>query len=101
MSHANNWANPSKASEQEIAEMASALEERGRALDQQQVNSALMSVLAPAPGDRLLEAGCGSGVLCRLMAPAVAPGGKITGLDISPELISIAQNMRERQAWPI
>jgi|SRR5271157_1003741 len=92
MSHANNWANPSNASDQEIAEMASGLEERGRAPDQLQVNSALMNVLAPAPGDRLLEIGCGSGVLCRWMASAVAPNGRITGLDISPQLIGIARD---------
>jgi ubiquinone/menaquinone biosynthesis C-methylase UbiE len=92
MSHTNNWANPSKASLHEISEMAAALEERGRAPDQLQVNNALMCVLAPSPGDHLLEAGCGSGILCRQIAPAVAPDGRITGLDISPELVSIAQN---------
>jgi ubiquinone/menaquinone biosynthesis C-methylase UbiE len=92
MSYTNNWANPSKAGRQEIAEMASALEERGKAPDQQQVNSALMSILSLTPGDHIFEAGCGSGLLCRLMAAAVIPGGGITGLDISPELISIAQS---------
>jgi arsenite methyltransferase len=92
MSHENNWANPSKTSREEIAEMASALEERGRAPDQVQVNEALLRVLAPGPGDRLLEAGCGSGILCRQVAPAVTPHGSITGLDISPELLGIARN---------
>ena len=72
--------------------MASALEERGRALDQQQVNSALISDLAPAPGDHLIEVGCGSGLLCRLIAPMLNLGGRITGLDISPEIITFAQN---------
>jgi ubiquinone/menaquinone biosynthesis C-methylase UbiE len=97
MSNSNNWSNPSKTSREEIAEMASALEERGRATDQLQVNAALLRVLAAAPGDRLLEAGCGSGILCRQIAPAVAPDGQVTGLDISPELVSIAQNLA-RQA---
>ena len=92
MIQSNNWANPSMAGAQEIAEMASALEERGRALDQQQINSALISKLAPTPGDHLIEVGCGSGLLCRLMAPMVSPGGQITGLDISPEIITFAQN---------
>ncbi|MGB8212601.1 MAG: methyltransferase domain-containing protein [Anaerolineales bacterium] len=90
--HANNWANLSRASRQEIADMASALEERGRAPDQLEVNAALLRVLAPVAGDRLLEAGCGSGLLCRQVAPAIAPGGRITGLDISPELLHIARN---------
>jgi ubiquinone/menaquinone biosynthesis C-methylase UbiE len=95
--HANNWANPSKASRQEIHEMASALEERGRAPDQLQVNQALMRILTALPGDRVLEAGCGSGILCRQIAPAVIPGGRITGMDISPEFVSIAQD-HARQA---
>lgn len=92
MSHANNWADPSRASGQEIADMAIKLEKRSQAPDQQKVNSALLGVLTPLPGQRLLEAGCGTGVLCRLIAPAVAPGGSITGVDISPEFIRIAQN---------
>jgi ubiquinone/menaquinone biosynthesis C-methylase UbiE len=90
--HANNWANPSNVSRQEIAEMASALEQRGRAPDQLQLNEALMQVLAARPGDRLLEAGCGSGIPYSQRTQAVVPDGSLTGLDISPELVSIAQN---------
>jgi ubiquinone/menaquinone biosynthesis C-methylase UbiE len=92
MSRVNNWADPSRASAQDVAEMAAALEGRGQAFDQQRVNAALMNVLAPGIGEHILEVGCGSGVLCRLMAPEVIPGGEITGLDISPEFIRIARN---------
>jgi len=95
MSHSNNWSNPSQTSAEEIANMAAALEERGQAVDQQQANTALVDVLAPAPGERLLEVGCGSGLLCRRMAPAIAPGGWVTGLDISPGLTRIAQNIAD------
>jgi ubiquinone/menaquinone biosynthesis C-methylase UbiE len=96
MSHLNNWSDPSKASAQDIAEMARALEERGKAPDQQQVNSALMKMLAPGPGEHLLEAGCGTGLLCRSMATAVLPGGRITGLDISPGLLGFARDNARR-----
>ena len=91
MSHVNNWSNPSKASMQDVVEMAASLEGRAQAPDQLQVNAALMSVLAPSIGEYLLEVGCGSGVLCRLIAPSIIPGGKITGMDISPEFVRIAQ----------
>ncbi len=91
MSHINRWANPSHASAQEIADMANHLEARAQAQDQQQVNSALMEIIAPAPGEQLLEVGCGSGVLCRSMALGVAPHGRITGVDISPSLVRIAK----------
>jgi ubiquinone/menaquinone biosynthesis C-methylase UbiE len=91
MSYVNNWANSSKASMQDVQEMAIALEERAQALDQLQVNGALVDTLAPVTGEHILEVGCGSGVLCRQIAPAVVPGGKITGVDISPEFLRIAQ----------
>ena len=99
MSHANNWAYPSAASPQDLVDMAAALEERGRALDQQPVNATLISVLAPAPGERLLEAGSGTGMLCRQMAAASAIGarqGMVTGVDISPGFIHIAQGYAAR-----
>jgi ubiquinone/menaquinone biosynthesis C-methylase UbiE len=102
MNHTNNWANPSAASPQDVADMAAALEERGRALDQQPVNAALIDVLAPAPGQSLLEAGSGTGMLCRHAAAAAAaagpqtPGGRVTGLDISPGFMGIAQGYAAR-----
>ena len=91
MSHVNNWANPSKASMQDVHEMATALEERAQALDQVQVNDTFVDTLAPVTGEHILEVGCGSGVLCRQIAHKVVPEGKITGVDISPEFLRIAQ----------
>ncbi len=97
MSPANNWANPSAAGAQDLADMAASLEERGRALDQQPVNAALINQLAPAPGERLLEAGSGTGMLSRQIAAALAPGSAlITGLDISPGFLRIAQDYAAR-----
>jgi ubiquinone/menaquinone biosynthesis C-methylase UbiE len=91
MSRVNNWANPSKASMQDVHDMAVALEERAQALDQVQVNASLVEALAPLPGEHILEVGCGSGVLCRQIAPYVAPRGKVTGVDISPDMLKLAQ----------
>ena len=93
MSQANNWANPSGACGQEVAEMASSLEERAQSPDQKQVNMTLMKAISPSPGDHFLEVGCGTGVLCRQIAPKVVPGGKITGLDISTEFVKIAKDL--------
>jgi ubiquinone/menaquinone biosynthesis C-methylase UbiE len=92
MSHTNNWSNPSRAGVQDLHDMAAALEERAHAPDQLQVNGALLGMLAPLAGERILEVGCGSGVLCRQIAPAVAPGGSITGVDISPEFLGLARD---------
>ncbi len=67
------------------------LEERAQYPDQMQVNYALRDVLNPQRGEYLLEAGSGSGVLCRLMARNLSPGGRITGIDISPEIVKLSQ----------
>ena len=91
MSHTNVWSNPSSTGRENVANMAAFLEERAHCPDTVIVNQALCTALAPAPGERLLEVGSGTGVLCRLIAPHVLPGGSITGVDISPEFARHAQ----------
>jgi 2-amino-4-hydroxy-6-hydroxymethyldihydropteridine diphosphokinase len=91
MSHQNIWSNPSSSGEENVANMAVFLEQRARCPDTMVVDQALCNVLAPAPGERLLEVGSGTGVICRLIAPRLLPGGSITGMDISPEFARHAQ----------
>jgi len=49
---------------------------------------ALMAILAPQPGERILDVGAGQGVLAPYMAQA---GAHYTGVDASPRLIRLAQ----------
>jgi ubiquinone/menaquinone biosynthesis C-methylase UbiE len=84
LSHTNAWANPSNAGAGDAIRMASYLEERSSTPDTQQVNQKFCQVIAPHPGERLLEVGSGSGVICRLLAPSLQPGGSMLGVDISP-----------------
>ncbi|MEU6717495.1 class I SAM-dependent methyltransferase [Nonomuraea sp. NPDC046802] len=44
----------------------------------------------PRAGDRILDVGCGTGYLSRILAPVVTPSGHITGLDLSPAMIEYA-----------
>jgi ubiquinone/menaquinone biosynthesis C-methylase UbiE len=43
------------------------------------------------PGMAVLDVGCGSGAITRGIAEAVAPGGRVVGLDINPGLIAEAR----------
>jgi ubiquinone/menaquinone biosynthesis C-methylase UbiE len=83
----NGSDNPKKA--REIVEF---LETRAQYPDQIIVNSALKDVLNPQQGERILEVGSGSGVLCRLMANNLSPGGLIIGIDRSPEIVKLSRS---------
>jgi ubiquinone/menaquinone biosynthesis C-methylase UbiE len=53
-------------------------------------------VVAPSPGDRVLEVGCGHGVLVSLLAARLSTG-LVVGVDRSPTMIAAAAR-RNRQA---
>ncbi|MFC4531540.1 class I SAM-dependent methyltransferase [Sphaerisporangium dianthi] len=42
-------------------------------------------------GDRVLDVGCGTGYLSRVLAPVVTPTGHVTGLDPSPAMVEYAR----------
>lgn len=46
----------------------------------------MLELLAPEPGDRVLEVGTGSGYNAALLAALVGPGGNVTTLELDPEL---------------
>lgn len=50
----------------------------------------LVALLAPQPGERILDLGCGDGALTRKLADL---GCDIVGVDSSPEMISAAQTL--------
>ncbi len=43
------------------------------------------------PGERVLDAACGTGAVAKLAAPRVAPGGAVTGLDPNPGMLAVAR----------
>ncbi|MGP4104591.1 class I SAM-dependent methyltransferase [Nonomuraea sp. KM90] len=44
----------------------------------------------PRAGDRVLDVGCGTGYLSRILAPVVTASGHVTGLDPAPEMVDYA-----------
>jgi ubiquinone/menaquinone biosynthesis C-methylase UbiE len=96
MTRFNTWANPSHAGSADVIEMAAFLELHALTPDTQAVNQKLCTVIDPKPGECLLEVGCGSGLLCRMLSPKLQPDGCIVGLDISPEFLAEAQKYADQ-----
>ncbi|MCK4771929.1 MAG: methyltransferase domain-containing protein [Candidatus Latescibacteria bacterium] len=55
-----------------------------------------IQILELLPGSRGLDAGCGIGLQALMLAEAVGPGGHVTGLDVSPELLRYAESKIEK-----
>ena len=53
------------------------------------LGGAVLNMLAPKPGERILDLGCGDGALTEKIA---ALGAEVIGIDTSPELLAAAAN---------
>jgi SAM-dependent methyltransferase len=54
-----------------------------------------IEALAPAPGERVLDVGCGGGQTSLLIADRVGAGGAVTGADISRPMLTLARQRAE------
>lgn len=50
-----------------------------------------LRLLAPRPGEQILDAGCGPGTSLVALARGVGPAGWVTGIDLSPAMIERAR----------
>lgn len=53
----------------------------------------LIRAAALRPGERVLDLGCGTGVVTRLAAEGVQPDGRAAGLDLNPEMLAVARSV--------
>ena len=52
-----------------------------------------------AEGSRALEVGCGTGLNLGALRERVGPSGEVHGLDLSPEMLSVARGKAEARQW--
>jgi SAM-dependent methyltransferase len=52
-----------------------------------------------APRQRVLDVGCGTGVLARAAARRVGPGGSVTGLDPNTGMLAVARALERAVRW--
>jgi SAM-dependent methyltransferase len=55
-----------------------------------------IDALAPAPGERVVDVGCGTGTSTLQLAERVGAGGAVLGVDISPTMVESAKGIAER-----
>ena len=63
------------------------------------VRAACVRGLALAPGDTVVEFGCGPGVNLPVLREAVGPTGRVVGVDVSTRMLDRAAGLVERRGW--
>jgi ubiquinone/menaquinone biosynthesis C-methylase UbiE len=71
-------------------ETARAIERMYEIRDARRRRAIVRAALAAAPGDRVLDVGCGPGFYCAELLAEVGPTGSIVGVDASPAMLALA-----------
>lgn len=74
-----------------------ALEDRARAPTYQAMFRTLIDIMAPKPGEAILDVGCGAGSLDRLLAKRLGNANPITAMDTNAFLLSEAATLAKAQ----
>ena len=59
----------------------------------------VIELLAPSPGESVLDVACGTGLSLGLLRDAVGPQGCVTGVEVSPEMLAQARARVAAQGW--
>ena len=73
------------------------LEDRARMPSYRAMFHSLIDVIAPRPGEAILEIGCGAGSLVRLLAQRLGSANPITAADVNPFLLREAAQLAEAE----
>lgn len=91
------WRQTEQAAEAEVRAQADRIEQRGRNADEVATRAAYLDLLEIRPGERVLEVGCGSGVVLRELARRVGDRGRAVGLDNSGAFLRVCRELAERE----
>lgn len=58
-----------------------------------------VEVLAPRPGETILDIGCGTGLTFAALRRGTGSAGRIVGVDVSPAMLEGARELVERRGW--
>ena len=65
----------------------------------EQWTEVMLDAAGVAEGDRVLDVGCGTGVLARAASRRVGPRGEVVGVDPNAGMLTVARRHRERVRW--
>ena len=60
---------------------------------------ALLDRIRPAPTERVLDVGCGTGIVARLVRERCGSATRIVGVDVNPEMIAVARSIAPDIEW--
>jgi len=63
---------------------------------EQRMRREILALARVAPGERVLDAGCGTGTLALLAREVVGPSGEVLGVDATPQMIRRARRKAAR-----
>ena len=89
------WRETATADAERARDLAARLERRAKAPDEIAARDAYLHLLDIADGERVLDVGCGSGVVTRDIARRVGSRGRAVGVDPSRALLAVARELAE------
>lgn len=89
------WRDIKSADAARARDLADRLELRAKAKDEVEARETYLGLLDVTAGERVLDVGCGSGVVTREIAKRVGARGLAVGLDLSPALLAVARELAQ------
>jgi ubiquinone/menaquinone biosynthesis C-methylase UbiE len=91
--HLDPWRTSNQLDGGGLRDLAQMIESRGQAPEEIATRQRYLDLLQLQPGQRILDVGCGTGVVTRALAQRVQPSGTVIGLDPRPEFLELAAEL--------